>query len=452
MLKRIFSIILIVMMLVLSSCTKGNDNAKIQIWCYDFDYAGYYSNTVAAVLANARLYCENNNIQLEIVRYDEQTLSYEDYVLKRNTATVNGNMIIIEDARYMYDLAKQHADYTKLDSYESLLSSFKERYCIPLAMGYRVNYINNDAINYYGINTDRPIITYSDYLIVKQEMKEKGAEFKLNTREFTEILEYYLDINGLRFVNEDSEFLKDNNKFKEYLKNTITGICDDFILYNDGLLDINRNNKKVTADDNIIYDEASDLILIESEMPDGLTEYGALGGLGESILEKTLIINPKVTFLSPCFYMYKKVNNDKIYDLANHIVNENTYLAATSTTHFYSPVFNGEKTRELLEVNDNWEYQGSFKTYAVPGKEKYIKMNELINDVYEMTVKNEETSRLIANYYFVNKNYVNEIYSFVELLIYELENSKFDYKNVNTDKMIDNRIDEFITNFNVHYK
>lgn len=441
------------MMLVLSSCNKGNDdNAKIQIWCYDFDYAGYYSDTLASVLANSRLYCELNKIPLEIVRYDEKTLSYEDYIIKRNTATANGNMIIIEDARYMYDLAKQHADYTKLDSYENLIDAYKDKYCIPLAIGYRVNSINNDAINYYGINTDRPLITYSDYLSVKQQMKESGAEFKLNIREFSEILDYYLDINGLRFVNEDSEILKDNNKFKESLKNTIIGMCDDFILYNDGLLQNYRENKKISTNDYIIYDETSDLTLIESEIPDSLTEYAVFGGMGESILEKTLIINPNVTFLSPCFFMYKKVTNNKIYDLANYIVNESTYLGATGQNHFFSPVFNTEKIRTLFEVNENWEYQGNFKTNAERGKEKDIRICKLINDSFDMLVKDEETSKLIANYYFFNRDYFIEIYSFVEGLTYKLANEKFDYKNENINKMIDDSIDEFITNFNVHHK
>lgn len=453
MFKKIFSIILIVMMLVLSSCSKGyDDNAKIQIWCYDFDHAGYYSETLDFVMANARLFCSQNNIPLEVVRYDEATLSYEDYILKRNTATANGNMIIIEDARYMYDLAKHHADYSKLDSYESLIGAYKDKFCIPLAIGYRANSMNNDVINYYDINTDKPLITYSDYLSVKQHMKESGAEFKLNNREFSEILDYYLDKNGLRFVNEHSEILKDNNKFKESLKNAIIGVCDDFILYNDGSLEyLREHNKKTSANDYIIYDETSDLTLVENEMPESMSDYGAFGRMGKSIFDKTFVINPNVTFLSPCFFMYKKITNNKIYDLANYIVSESTYLSATGKNHFFSPVFNTEKIRNLFEVDDNWKYQGNFKTNAERGKEKDIKICRIINDNFEMLVKDEGISKLIANYYFSNRSYYIGISGFVEGMAYRLDNVKFDYKNENTDKMIDNSIDEFITNFNVHY-
>jgi len=49
-------------------------------------------------------------------------------------------------------------------------------------------------------------------------MKESGAKFKVTPTEYEEILDYYLDKNGLKFVNEDSAVLKDNDKFKESLK------------------------------------------------------------------------------------------------------------------------------------------------------------------------------------------------------------------------------------------
>jgi len=451
--KKFIAIILIIMMILLSSCGKANnDNAKIQIWCYDFGNAGYYSSAVASIMASSKLFCEKNGIQLEIVRYDEKTLSHDDYVIKRNAAAANGNMIIIEDARFMHDIAMQHADYTELDNYDSLLGAYKDKYCIPLGVGYRSTTINNDAINYYGINTDKPIITYNDYLEIKQQMKEKGARFRVNLTEFSEILDYHIENNGLKFVNYDSDVLKDNNKFKKSLKSAIISACDDFILYNYGYLNVDDvYSKNESGRDYVIYDENSELTIYDNSDIYSLAGYNDVSSIGETILNKTVVIDPESTFLSPCFYMYKKITNNKIYDLANHIVNETSYLYATERNHFYSPVFDKERTREILELDENWEYNGAFKINAERGQEKDAKMYKLVNDTFEMLVKDEETSKLIASYYYVNREYSNKISSFVANILSELSKEKFNYKDEEINKTIDNKIDEFITNFNVHY-
>ncbi len=453
MLKRLISIIIIIVMIfIFTSCNKTNDeNATIQIWCYDFEGAGGYSDTLDSILANSKIFCEKNKIPLEIVRYDEKTLSHEDYVLKRNAAAANGNMIIIEDARYLSDISKQHADYSKLNNYDSLLSSYKDRYCIPLGVGYRAVAVNNDVLNYYGINTEKPIITYGEYLEIKQQMKESGAKIKVTPTEYEEILDYYLDKNGLKFVNEDSAVLKDNDKFKESLKNTIVGMCDDFILFNDSLLNVD-SVQNYSKNNSFIYDENSELMLYDNtDNTYFITGYSDFVNLGESILNKTLVISPKSTFMSPCFYMYKEITNNKIYDLANYIVSETSYLYVSNRFHYFSPVFDAERTKKLLDVDDNWKYIGEFKTRAEQGKEVDMKIYNLVNDVYEMLVKNKETSKLIASYYYINRGYSNRIYGFVADSIYELSNQKFDYKNEEISKMIDNRINEFITNFNVYY-
>ena len=455
MIKRfILTILIIIVIFLFSSCNKSNGkNATIQIWCYDFGGTGLYSNALASILANSKLFCEKNGIPLEIFKYDNKTLSYEDYVLKRNTATAKGNMIVIEDARYMHDIAKQHADYTQLENYGRLLSAYKEKYCIPLGVGYTSMYINNDAINYYNINTDKTLITYDEYLNIKNLMKEKGAKFKLNSLEFYEIVEYYLNINNLRFINENSEVLKDNNKFKESLKKAIVGICDDIILYHDGLYDIVDENQETSKREYLIYDENSKMKLCDSDSLGGysLINYDGVLNLGESIINKTFVIYPKTISFSPCFYMYKKITNDKIYDLANYIVSESSYLYIAENNRSYAPVFNTDRIRKFLELDETWKYIGSIKMNADRGQEKDKKVYDFINKSFELLVKNEDSSNLIANYYYINNDLHIRIMSFINDFIKELSNQNFDYKNEEVNKMIDNKIDEFIFNFNVHY-
>ena len=445
-------ILIIIIILLLSSCSKANDdNTKIQLWYYDFDNAGYYSDAVRGIISKAETFSKTNNIPLEIIGYNENTISHEDYVLKRNAAAAAGNIIIIDDARYMHDIAKQHADYTKLDNYNNLLSAYKDRFCIPLGVGYRSLYIENEAINYYGIDTEEPLITYSDYLEIKQSMKERGARFELNTTEFYELLDYYLNMNGLLFIDEESEILKDDNKFKEMLKKSILEVCNDIILYNDSKLEYNNKTKKRYGDFHI-YDENSQLNLSGDIMQAySLMEHGQFSGFRDDIFNKTFVIDPETTFLSPCFYMYKKITNDKIYDLANYIVTESTYLMVTTSRPFYSPVFDMDKTKEKLSLDSNWQYTGIYKMNADRGQEVDKRVVTLINSVYEMLVKNNEKSRLIANYYYYNKDYRYKITNFASEIVESLASKNFDYKNEEVNKMIDDKIDEFMTNFKVHY-
>ncbi len=451
MLKKVIAIILIIMLTFLCiSCSNkaDNENATIQIWYYDYKNAVAYSDNLNNVLANIRLFCERSDIPVEIIKYDKDSLSYEDYILKRNIAAANGNMIIIDDVNKMWDIAKHHADYTKLENYDNLFSIYKDNYCIPLGVDYNAIPISNKILEYYNISTKKPIITYDEYLKIKQDMKEKGAKLKVSgdVREFSEIIDYYLNQNGLMLVNEDSEILRDNEKLKKSLKNAIIGVCDDFIMYNDSslkLVDKNRLNNGFA-----IYDDKSELILFDGIGTISLTDYTEFFRFNESILDTTLVIHPRM-FLSPCFYMYKKITNDKIYDLANYIVSDAIYVTISGKNHFYSPIFETEKTKNHLELDSNWEYNGAYKKST---KDEDIKICNLINDVFEMLVKDNETSKLISSYYYTNWGYNNRIIGFVaDLIRDELSIINFDYKNKEANKMIDNKIDEFIKNFNVLY-
>ena len=455
MLKRVIAIILIIMLVFLcTSCNEGtnNENATIQIWAYDYKDSLGYSNGVSSILSNVKFFCDKNEIPIEILIYDPDKMAYNDYVLKRNTAAVNGNIIIIEDARYISDLAVQHADYTKLDSYDSLFDTYKNRFCIPLAISHPITFKYNDAINYYNIITDKVVITYDEYLQMKQQMKQHGAEFKLNRLEFQQSVDYFLIKNEIKYLNVQSAILKNSKKFKEALKNTVVELCNDFVLYNNRVLnsDIKFTDNNATfifnQDDYTIYDENSGLTLCDYPSIHPLTHYDNY--VNDSILDKTIVLEPDIS-ISPSFFMYKKITNDKIYDVANYIVNENTYLYITQRWHSYSPVFNGEKTRKLFGVDENWQYEG---IGAEKGGDLDKKRYTLYNQIYEMLVKDEEQSNILSSYYYINEEYSNKIYDFIADIIIELSNENYDYKNSEINKMIDKKIDEFVTNFNIHYK
>ncbi len=454
MIKKLISVILIITMIfTFASCDKTKkDNATIQIWYYDYGNDIAYFNSIMSIISNVKLFCDREDIPLELVKYDKKTISYEDYVLKRNIAAAGGNIIIIEDVKYMWDLSKQHADYTKLDNYENLLDVYKDKFCIPIGVLYEAQVINRGILNYYDINIDKSIITYDEYLEIKHQMKEKGARFKMNLEEYSEKTNYYINKYGLSYVNETSEIFNDKNKFKTALKNIIIETCDDFILYNDGKLDQDNIYAQNGVRTYNIYDENSQLYIYEESGANSLTNYYNFSMYSDLILNNILVVSSMNYSISPCFYMANKITNDRIYEVADFIVSEDTYKSISDGVHPYSPVFNGEKTRKILELDENLKYTGIYRINAERGQEKDVKMCKLIDEVFEMLIKNEETSKLLAEYYFINRDYVNKINSFILNSVIDLSKEGFDYKDEKINKMLDEKIDDFITNFNIHYK
>ncbi len=479
--KRLIAIILITMIAVsfmtLSSCVKGDNKGKetnnstntntdkIQIWYYNSEDS--FSSIFASQIASgSEQYCRINNIPLEVVVCDGNTISYEDYVLKRNLALASGNIIVIEAARDMQDIAKQHADYTKIENYNNLLSIYKDRFCIPLGIIYfAADNINNKAMDYYGISTyANPVITYCDYLEIKQEMKEKGARFTINSKEFLQLIEYYLYTNGLLYINYDNEILQNESKMKDILRKSILDLCNDIILYNNGKLEIESESQESLKKSSHIYDENSNLILWnDGYVRNGFFDIDGLETISNrdelDVNNTTFMINPDFGS-GPSFYMYKKITNDKIYDLANYIVSESTYLMV-NYRRGAAPVFNiqgMDKTKEELSIDDNWEFVVKEEHGKVPKRFKMI-----INSTYELFAKNEEKSRKLADGYLSNWDYANKIKSLVEEIVKEIAHKlsnntidedlsieKFDYENEEMKKIIDDKINEFVINFLIH--
>ena len=453
--KKFISIILIISTIFLfTSCNSvKNENATIQIWWYNYSNSGGYTNAIENVIRELEVYCDENSIPIEIVKYSEDTLAYDDYILKRNSAMANGNMITIDDARRLHEIEKYHADYSKVENYSKLFDVYKDRFCIPIGVGYQSNILNNEVLSYYGISTDRSIITYNDYLDIKQQIRENGGNFRLNKGEYKEIAEYYLIKNGLRYINEDSEIIKDSDKFKAAIKNAAIEMYDGFKLYYEDCNDFDFLYKeKMSDEDSIIYDINSELVFTNyRDAWYGVTDYNEYEKLRDQIFNMTFVIHDGI-FNSPCIYMHKKISNDKIYDVFNKLLDESYYMIAT-TERFraYAPVQNTDKIRGFLDVDENWNYNGELMELANKGYKNYVKLADLINETYELLVKNEETVNILASYYYYNWDYSWRIYNCINSIVNELIVSKVNYNTSEGAELINNSIDEFITNFNVHY-
>ncbi len=448
--KKIISVVLIItVILILTSCNKkSDDNAEIQLWYYDYIVNGY-STDMKYLIEGIEDFCQKNDIPLKIFKYDKEILSYEDYVLKRNLAAASGNMIIIEDARYIWDLSNHHADYTKLENYNNLFDEYKNKFCIPTGVKSTYSVIDPNILNYYGIKLSKSIITYDDYLEIKQDMKGKGAKFKVDLLEYIEKLQYFQNKYDLLYVNDTSEIFNNPDKFRNSLKSSITEICDDFIKYND-------INKLVVADlirDNNIYDENSGLNLYQNAQHKSLTAYFWIQKEYESIIDNILVTDVLSTSFSPCFYMNKKITNERIWELANFITGEDVYkIIVGDQAPGYSPVSNDKIIREVLELDENLKYKGPYKIFGEEGQVRYTKISNLIDEISETIMKNKDSREFFSKKLFVNKRYVDKIKKFIEDNLVRLSENNFDYKNEEMNKILDEEINEFVKNFNIHNK
>lgn len=449
----------------LSSCNKKDNNYtdvnkdKIQLWYY-YEENSSAQIPILKIVNKAEEFCDKNNIPLEIFKYSSDVLSHKDYVLKRNLSASFGNMIIIEDINSIRDLSKHHADYTKIISYNNLLDSYKNRFCIPFGTICFAMYIENEAMKYYEINPDKRLITYTDYLEIKQNMKEKGANFELNQIEYQQLSNYYQYKNGLLFIDEKSEAMNDKNVFKKSLKDAIIGMHNDiFTHYN---IDVAAINNPIIKDphEESIYDKNSGLVLQYSYKSNNsyryLTDdYDLKDGI-EDFSNKTFFMNPMIHYYSPNFFMHEKITNDRIYELASYIVNDDTYRLINDGHDLgyinYMPIFNTDITRKTVNVTDELEFVGN--EY---GGVKEIK--EIKNNFYKMLLQDSDESKEIAEYHLFNRNYQSRIEMFIigqvkEIINYyfnkDISLDKIENENNEINKMIDEKINEYIDNFHFY--
>ena len=445
---------------IINNVTTGE--AKIQLWYY---YWGREKGVNGEIIDGIKNFCEANEIPLEIHEYGSDIITYDEYVLKRNIAAATGNFISIDMLSRLNNMPKNSAaDYTKLESYSKLFDVHKGKSCIPLGMCYVGLAINKKAIDYYGIDTfETPVITYTDYLKIKQKMKEKGAKFKLDYTECREIVDYCLNKNGLLFIDENSEYVKNSDEFKARLKKSVIDICNDIILYNDSKL-YNYDPEEFNNNLPHVYDENSNLDLIgEIESSQFLISPLAVERIS-NISDKTLVIFPYVINYTPAFFMHKKITNDKIYDIANYIVNESRYLElignGNASDMIYAPIFDTEEIRKRLQVDDNWEYTGRIgRTINSGGNIKRI-----INASYNIFIKDKEKADEVTKYsYNPIQNTTYDVYvisvkvvEFAEAIIFEIakelsgeRNSleNFDPENSRINKIIENKVNQFVDSY-----
>lgn len=465
--KKLLFLILVIIIIVMTStsCIRTGENNidvnkkssdKIQLWYYLDENNDIYTNSVLKIVDSAKNFCDANKIPLETIGYNAKTLSHEDYIFKRNLAVNFGNVIIIDDIMFLKDLSKQHAEYTKLQNYDKLLKVNRDRFCIPLGSLYGASSIDNKAIEYYNLKPEKPLITFSEYLEIKQEMKKRGAKFEFNRSELFEIVSYYQYKNGLLYLDEESEIIKNKKTFKQILKKSTLDICNDIIKYYESNLEL-VNDLEYRGE---IYEQNSGykferkiFSLIDTLMTPNYRKYIDL--IVGDLSTRTIYFDYFYYARSPYFFMSEKVTNEKIYDIANHIVSEETYMMLIKDSVVtYFPVFDMIISKKSLQVNDNLEYIGE--------DIKNPKIIETINLTYEMLIKDENKSKEISDNIFLN-NYQSHMKLFILDFINDaarklssdnktnaLSLEGFNPQDKELNKMLDKKLDEFMAEFSTY--
>lgn len=260
---------------IFSSCanmfTSKNDidNDTIQLWYYT-SYDEISANAIFKVVDRAKEFCSGYNIPLEVYNYGVYVLSHEDYILKRNLAALNGNMIIIEDINSMRDLTKHHADYAKFDNYNKLLNSYKDRFCIPFDI---LNYLVSED-TYRRINAAHDIgdITYMPVFNTDTMKKTVKVNDNLNfvgkysgIKAVQEILDsYYKMLFTDGYVSKeiaDCHFYNRNyqNYFEQIIISEVKKIINHFHDNGASLDKIDINNEEINKIINKDIDEFVDM-------------------------------------------------------------------------------------------------------------------------------------------------------------------------------------------------
>lgn len=451
-------IIIFILLLIFTACDNEknkSNNDKIQLW-YGYRYIPHNEQLIEDIIDYAKTYCDANNIPLDIFKFDNETMTYKDYIFKRNLAAESGNMIILDDITDLSDLAKTHADYTKLKIYNNLLSPYKNRFCIPIGRDLRTSFFDNSILDYYQIDkTEKLVITYTDFLQIKQEMKKKGARFEPKNEDLYETVKYYLNNNGLLYINKQDDILKDNNKLKEALKKTLFDMCNDIIIYNNASLEEFHPLFRRSSKGFELFDANSKLYL--NNYSRSYTSPTYINWFNHENVKdcsnKTYIIDYfGVDYFNNghtlSLFIYKKITNEKVYDLANYVLKRSDYMYRQSSDKpLFTPILYTNKLKNKLGLNEKLEYIG----LASDDERK------IINYTYNMLAKDEVKSKEIADAYFSDHDILRDIESLIYDTIHEIaeklsedssENNlsleNFNSENEEINKLVDKKIDEFI--------
>lgn len=430
--RKIIFFLLIIMTLILSSCQSKEETDTVKVWWYkQSDGYNIYNYTVLSALEEMEEYAQNNNIKLEITKFYEDILSYDDYILKRNAAVESGDVdILFDTVSNLYSLRNKNGDYTRLDTYSDILNSFKGYYCLPICYHTRAKVMNNEVLKLYDINCSK-VISLDEYYEIKQRLRNSGAKFDFNAMEKFELVDRYYRKNNISAIEKDKKYTVD----KDLLKQTVKDIYKDVMgNYNYTYAEDNSINKVYENNSGIVFSSKSfygisscDIYDSRREMPEELTDYTV------AVIDK---VQYEVKESLPCVFVTNAARDDA-FKLASQLFTSKFQINLREKKHIYiMPVVDITEVKESYGLDSDWKCIRQIESYTPEDTAQLYDMKDM---AYEYVVRGDNS------YFFTDSRVEDAIISF----IYDEVSLLMD--NQGAFDSIDKRIDDLIININVHY-
>lgn len=413
----------------------NKNKSQINVWQYKYSDTGVYGETADLLIEEMKHYATENSINLGITSFSSEELTYDDYILKRNTAIATGKADIIIDCFYnFYPIRQYGGDYSKLDTYENIFEGFRGGYCIPVGIEMRAVAINNDVLKHYGVESDS-VITFKEYYELKEKLKQAGAKFAATEDEKRELVDYYIYKNQLSII-------KDNNKYtvdKELLIRTFDEIYGEYIKINDEI---------VNVEDDIIFEKQTGYIFKNSEQNTpwlkvlNIINHSSeldFGGINHSIENEdgnydcTMVIEENYGYRQffPCVMVNKNTKSEKAYKIAGILFGDEVQQKLHDS--YYGVVTDTEKIRQTVEVDSNW---------------KCIRKNSKFNQLYDMKEKGYSILRNNDQSSFFETGTFDGL---LKYFIIDEVNKKIKESDTYNDSSFEKSAEDFIINLNVKY-
>lgn len=422
----------LIMAMLFVSCNRTDENSTVRIWCYEqISDNKLYNVPIEKSLDKMTEYARKNNINLEIKKYSQDTLSYEDYILKRNAAIESGDVdILFDTADNLYNLRNKSGDYTKLETYENIIDSMTGYYCIPIDYFTIAKIMNNKVLKHYGISCDN-VITEDEYYKIKQQLKDLGARFDFTLFELKELIYAHCRKNNVQLIKENKKYTLNKDLLKKSIEEIYCNLTDNY-----GVTSIDDEE---TVFESNVYEKTSglpfstvnilsshDIYWFRRELPKEFTDYIVI--ITDELEYKDIII--------PCIFINGITDKEDAFRLVSLLFTPEFQIDLKIKHRIgIMPVIDTSEVKEAFGFDSNWKCIREFETNT---QKDAVQLYDMKDKAYEQLLTKDNS------HFFTDLKRENAIetyiYSELKLLV---EDPSLFYE-------LDKRIDDFIINLNVY--
>ncbi|MBI9015468.1 MAG: hypothetical protein JEZ08_24755 [Clostridiales bacterium] len=376
--KFLILVLFLLQCVILISCSDNQVNREydLRIWSYEHAQDGTYDFYNEVVVNAIENYSQKHSLNVDFVVYTPETLSYDDYVLKRNIALETGEVdMILDTISGLMNIDGKATNYEVLSTSDDLVPEVLNSYAIPISYEPPLMLINNTIFESYEIEKTTIKSAYEWYQL-KQIMKEKGAEFELNYFEMTQLIDYYLTQNDIYLKAED-------NSITNELSEAVSMIIEDVETFYDPKI---VNNKFFIYDKTI---EKEVLIRKVDNTFENLSNLDLEKELSLFMDEDILYMRNRYGML--CFFIPRNYN-EGIIGLADYLLSAEIQLKLCGGKDYRNgnlPINHNKSVLEELNIsedfsiNDKTNIRNSNKVDAVLEEEFYYMRNTGIPKLLE---------------------------------------------------------------------